>query len=89
MACIRDSLEKDEAPFASHGFYTQPGILDENKQRERILGIKAGFKWGQCAEIVAVYCDRGISAGMEGAIRYYQELDIPIEYRNVKGWTNE
>lgn len=28
-ACLRDCLLRGEAPFASHGLYAQPGVLDD------------------------------------------------------------
>ena len=34
-ACVRDSLLRGEVPFASHLFYTQGGILDDNVKEER------------------------------------------------------
>ena len=39
---MRDCLLRGEVPFASHLFYTQPGILDDNKPDERVFGIMAG-----------------------------------------------
>ena len=41
-ACVRDCLMRGEIPFASHLFYTQPGILDDSIQKERDIGINAG-----------------------------------------------
>jgi len=37
-ACMRDCLLKGEAPFASHGLYTQEGVLDDTipEERERL-----------------------------------------------------
>ncbi len=29
-AAMRDCLKRGEAPFASHGLYTQPGVLDDD-----------------------------------------------------------
>lgn len=44
-ACMRDSLLRGEAPFASHAIYTQPGMLRDEIQAERDWGIEAGFAW--------------------------------------------
>lgn len=60
--CVLDSLARDEAPYASHLFYTQ--VLDDRKPLERHLGMTAGFAWGAVAALRAVYCDHGISEGM-------------------------
>lgn len=67
-ACMRDSLLRGEAPFASHLLYTQPGILDDNKPEERALGIEAGLVIGLAMRRTVVYTDRGISEGMRHGI---------------------
>ena len=41
-ACMADSLRRGEAPIASHLLYTQPGILRDEVEGERELGINAG-----------------------------------------------
>jgi len=76
--CIMDSLSRGEAPFASHGFYTQ--YLDDNIPEERKLGIEAGFAWGKVTERVAVYHDYGITEGMrQGINQYLHKIFIAIE----------
>lgn len=84
-AAMRDCLDRDEAPFASHGLYTQPGVLDDAKPEERRLGIEAGFAWRLQAEMTAVYTDLGTSIGMEFGIGNALELGHPIEYRQLGG----
>lgn len=65
-ACMRDCLlNRGEAPFASHGLYTQPGVLDDNDPEERKLGIGAGFEYREPAERTAFYLDAGLSRGMK------------------------
>lgn len=76
---IADSLERGEAPFASHGFYTL--YLDDSIQEERKKGICAGFAWGKVAELVAIYADYGISAGMKAGIKRAKENYILCEVR--------
>lgn len=61
-ACMADCLRRGEAPFASHGLYTQPGVLDDDKPDERKLGIEAGFAWRDVAEMTVVYCAASSSA---------------------------
>lgn len=63
-ACVNDCLKKGEAPYASHLFFTQEGILDDLIPEERKLGIDAGLAWGRAAKRSVVYLDRGISGGM-------------------------
>lgn len=87
--CIKDSLNRGEAPIASHLLYTQPGILDEDKPEERQLGIYAGQSWMRAADMVAIYQDLGISPGMELAIRTARRTGVKIQYRTLVGWEND
>jgi hypothetical protein len=82
-ACLKDSLLRNEAPFASHLLYTQEGVLDDSDPNERARGILAGFQWGKKADLVAVYQDYGISQGMEQGIKAAQYNGIPVEYRHL------
>ena len=82
-ACMADSLARGEAPFASHLLYTQQGVLDDTSPAERDLGMRAGFAWGVGADAVAVYTDRGISAGMRAGIERAEAIGLPIEYRRL------
>lgn len=80
-ACVRDSLERGEAPIASHLFYTQPGILKDEVPAEREWGINAGLAWRVVADASVVYTDRGITRGMEYGIDAAEKAGIPVEYR--------
>ncbi len=80
--CLRDSLDRGEAPFASHGLYTW--VLDDTIPEERNKGIQAGFAWGEKAELIAVYEDRGISRGMAMGIKNASLEDIPVEFRKIR-----
>jgi len=79
--CMRDSLDRGEAPFASHLLYTQHGILDDYDPRERKLGIEAGLIWGACASLTAVYIDLGISDGMKLGIKRAIQERRPVVWR--------
>lgn len=81
--CVLDSLRRGEAPYASHLFFDHPEILDDLQPNERESGMLAGFAWGEVAELVAVYMDRGISSGMERGIAHYTLKGIPVEYRRL------
>lgn len=81
--CVRDSLQRGEAPLASHLLYTQPGILDDTIPNERAHGINAGHAWLHLADAVVVYTDRGISEGMQAGINTAQFNGIPVEYRRI------
>lgn len=41
--CLRDALQRGEAPYASHLLYTQPGVLNDRDPEERRVGMRAGF----------------------------------------------
>ena len=79
--CVHDCLRRGEAPYASHLFFTQPGVLDDLVPEERKLGIEAGFSWGAAAKVVAVYVDRGISSGMRLGIIAARARGAHIEIR--------
>lgn len=84
-ACMKDSLELGEAPFASHLLYTQPGILDDNVPGERQWGIDAGLLWAGVADLAAFYVDRGWSDGMLNAKIHYLGNGFPFEVRKLGG----
>ena len=64
---VRDSLNRGEAPMASHLLYPQPGILREEVPEERAWGIAAGLEWRLRADKQAFYVDNGWSGGMLAA----------------------
>lgn len=80
-ACLKDSLDRGEAPFASHLFYTQ--ILDDTVPEERDLGMRAGFAWGECADFVAVYQDRGLSPGMLEGLKAHARSGVRVDFRTL------
>lgn len=82
-ACIRDCLDRGEAPIASHLLFTQPGILRDEVPLERERGIAAGLAWLDVAEAMAVYIDRGISNGMRNAITAARNANVAIEIRSL------
>ena len=79
--CMADSLERGEAPYLSHLLYTL--VLDDSDAEQRALGIAAGQAWMLVAEQVAVYTDRGISAGMQLGIDAAVKAGVPIVYRKL------
>ena len=94
-ACMRDCLERGEAPFASHGLYTQDGVLNDWDPNEREKGIQAGFEWRAVSQATIVYVDRGITPGMRAGIRKATDLmsagvfDHYVEYRFLGGeWSS-
>lgn len=84
-ACMRHSISRFEAPFASHLLYAQPGVLDDTDAHERSVGIAAGLAWAAFAQLTAVYADRGISSGMKVGIDHAKRCGRPVEYRTMEG----
>jgi hypothetical protein len=82
-ACLRDSLLRGEAPLASHLLYTQPGVLDDDDEVERRMGIDAGLEWGRRAWATVVYEDLGHSGGMKQGIHRAIAEGRPVEYRTL------
>lgn len=83
--CLRDCLNRDESPFASHLLYTQKGILDDSVPEERRKGINAAASWLEVADHVAVYMDLGITTGMVYGIVRAAKLGKPIRLRWIRG----
>lgn len=87
--CVRDCLRRGEAPYASHLFFTQDGLLDDTVEHERALGIKAGLEWGRRAAKTAVYMDYGMSRGMVHGVLEALKINRPIELRRLRGPVTE
>jgi hypothetical protein len=79
--CVKDSLERGEAPFASHLIYTQPTIFDDNNAEDRKMGINAGLAWLKRADAHVFYVDLGMSKGMIAAANHYRTQETRIEFR--------
>lgn len=81
--CMRDCLDRGEAPYASHLLYTQPLVLDDDQPEQRALGIEAGLCWGRIAELVAVYEDFGLSGGMMLGIQRARDNCTEHQFRRL------
>ena len=81
--CLRDSLLRGEAPYASHLLYTQAGVLRDDVPEERKHGIEAGFVWRDRAERSVFYTDYGISGGMKLGIADLEKKKLEVEYRTI------
>lgn len=86
-AALRDSLMRGEAPYAPHLLYTLPGVLDDSDPEHRAAGIQSGLAFLVTCEILAVYGDLGISAGMSTEIQHHRDLGGAVDYRSVASWT--
>lgn len=81
--CMKDCLNRGEAPYASHLLYTQLGVLNDSFAEQRLLGMRAGHQWLKKADLVAVYVDRGVTPGMMLGIQTAKKLGIPVEERRL------
>ena len=88
-ACMRDCVLRHESPYASHGFLTQPGVLRDEVESERALGIEAGFVWRRAADCAVFYTDLGVSRGMELALEACALLQLPYQMRTLGDWQAE
>ena len=86
-AALHDCLMRGEAPFASHGLYTQ--VLDDTNPEERSHGIQAGFAFRQVSDYTVVYDDLGVSPGMQLGIDHSHSKNIPVKFRSLPGWGKE
>lgn len=85
---VHDCYLRGEAAYASHLFYTQPHILDDDVPEERQFGIDAGLAWGAAAEATVLYRDLGTSRGMRYGIENAAKAGRPVHDRNLFGWEN-
>ncbi len=85
-AALNHCLHNGDAPFASHGIYTLPGVLDDQNPEERILGMRAGFSYIEVTEATLVYEDLGVSSGMIQGMENALKLGHSIERRRIPGW---
>jgi hypothetical protein len=65
IQCVRDSLARGEAPYASHVFFDGAGVLDDADIEQRALGMNMGAQWQRLATLHAFYLDHGWSRGMQ------------------------
>jgi ribosomal protein L27 len=77
---------RGEAVFASHLLYTQRGVLRDDIEEERKLGIDAGHAWIASADAMVVYMPRGgvVSPGMNVGIQRARAVGIPVEFRRLE-----
>jgi len=87
--CLRDCLNREESPYASHKMLTD--CLDDDDPKERELGIVAGMAWKRAgaADLTVFYVDLGWSEGMKIGFEYCQSYCFPYEVRVLKDWKKE
>ncbi|MBE9473077.1 MAG: hypothetical protein IMY75_13370 [Chloroflexi bacterium] len=75
------SLSLGEAPYLSHLLYTQ--CLDDSDPVQRKQGIAAGRRWGDAAEVCAVYVDYGVTPGMKEGMKHHEQNRIGVAARSI------
>ncbi|MBA59639.1 MAG: hypothetical protein CMQ40_10790 [Gammaproteobacteria bacterium] len=81
LECVRDCVERGEAPIAAH--LLLPLVLDDTKPEEREIGMACGFSWYSVADKLVVYTDFGTSSGMQQGIDVGRSQGLRIEYRRL------
>ena len=85
---LADCIKRNETPYASHLLLTQPHVLNDDDEHEREKGIQAGLDFGALAHKTVVYCDLGISTGMQSGIERAKSAPRPVEMRKLASWEN-
>ncbi len=79
IACLHDSVERGESPFAGHLFYTQ--FLNDRVPNARACGMRLARQWMYASDFVAVYLNFGWSKGMFEGVRLARAFGKPIVER--------
>lgn len=74
--CVKWCVSAGYAPIASHLLYTQNGILNDEIEHERDLGIRCGLAWLDVADFQIFFIDYGITNGMRKAMDYGKKIGI-------------
>jgi len=77
-ACLRDCLERNETPYASHALLTLPGVLHDDVPEERERGIAAGFAMRRGMDATVIYVDLGWSSGMHAGLKDAAALGLEL-----------
>ncbi len=84
-ACMHDAMRRGEAPFLGHLLY--PRIMNDQDAVMRARGIEAHLAWLRRADVVAVYCDLGVTDGMREAIELARSIGLECDSRALGlGW---
>jgi hypothetical protein len=81
--CVAFLEQQGYAAFASHLFYTQPSILNDDDPEDRQKGIDSGFAIARHASVSFVFTDLGVSGGMRAGILDAQKAGRRIQYQSI------
>lgn len=79
--CMKDSMDRGEAPFASHAMY--PFFLDDDDPKQRRQGLEMGHEYLQKSQAVVFYVDLGMSPGMLIALDRALAFKKRVEFRCI------
>lgn len=85
-ACMAFCLAQDAAPYASHGLYTQPGVLNDKIPEERKKGMRAGFAIGAKLEERWFFTDLGMTDGMLRGEEAAGKKNQPTRRFSIPDW---
>ena len=75
--CIRDCINREESPYASHRMLTD--ALNDNDPVERAVGIAAGLAWRKAVQAVFRQTETGVVASFDPV--------LPVFYLDL-GWSD-
>lgn len=79
--CIKDSLSRNEAPYAPHAFLHK--YLSDTTRDTRQRALDIGLKYLVVCQLLAIYSDYGISEGMQNEMDYAKANNVPINIRKL------
>jgi hypothetical protein len=85
-ACLAYCLANNVAPYASHGLYTQPGVLNDQVPAERKNGMRAGFAIGSKLEERWFFIDLGMTDGMIRGEEAAKKIGQPTRRIRLPDW---
>ena len=77
----RDSLKRHEAPICSTLFYYS--TLNIHVQIEKDIGLQSMLSWIPNCDVLAIYCDYGITQAMDLCIKVGKMKGTHLEYRTI------
>lgn len=78
LLLCQQAIDKGLAPFAPHLLY--PQFLNEADYGGRDAGIQCGLSFLDKCDLLWIYAEKGISAGMRSEIEHASRLGIPADF---------
>lgn len=81
LLATRNSLKRHEAPVATSLFYYS--TLNIHTSIEKDIGLQSMLSWIPNCDLLAIYCDYGITQAMDLCIKTAKMKGTHMEYRNI------